>query len=77
MAGDKVSTIAKPKLRGLLASSIKLNLLSAIVLGTIATIATKIWFNDARKEVYGKFYKNYDINKEFEKMRKKGLFDSC
>ncbi|XP_019769302.2 uncharacterized protein LOC109543839 [Dendroctonus ponderosae] len=77
MAGDKVSTYVKPQLRGLLASQIKVNLGVAVVLCTAAAVATKILVNDRRKEIYANFYKNYNIDKEFETMRKKGLFDSC
>ncbi|XP_066253557.1 cytochrome c oxidase subunit 6C-like [Euwallacea similis] len=77
MAGGKVSTVTKPQLRGLLRSQIKLNLLAALGMCTVAAVAMKFLYNDKRKELYAQFYKNYDINKEFEKMRAKGLFDSC
>jgi cytochrome c oxidase subunit 6c len=40
-------------------------------------VAQKIFVNDHRQQVYAEFYKNYDINKEFNRIRNKGLFDSC
>ncbi|KAL3286957.1 hypothetical protein HHI36_001443 [Cryptolaemus montrouzieri] len=69
--------LPKPQLRGLLRSQIKKNLIIASVLSISVVIAQKIFVNDERKRVYAEFYKNYDINKEFEKMKAKGLFDSC
>ncbi|CAG9762263.1 unnamed protein product [Ceutorhynchus assimilis] len=77
MAGDKVSTIAKPNLRGMLRIQIRNNLIVALVMCTVAATAQKVFYNDKKKETYANFYKNYDVNKEFEKMRAKGLFDSC
>ncbi|XP_066139402.1 cytochrome c oxidase subunit 6C-like [Euwallacea fornicatus] len=77
MAGGKVSTVAKPQIRSLLRTQIKLNLIVALGMCTVAAVAMKVLYNDKRKEAYANFYKNYDINKEFEKMRAKGLFDSC
>lgn len=57
MAGDKVSTIAKPKLRGLLGHQIKINLGAAIIMCTVAAIAQKVLHDDVRKETYANFYK--------------------
>jgi len=57
MAGGKVSTVAKPQLRGLLGSQIKTNLGVALVLCTVAAVAMKVLYNDKRKEVYANFYK--------------------
>lgn len=62
MAGGKVSTVAKPQLRGLLGSQIKTNLGVAIVLCTVAAAAMKVLYNDKRKAVYANFYKYYLIN---------------
>ncbi|CAH1366435.1 unnamed protein product, partial [Tenebrio molitor] len=44
---------------------------------TVGAFAQKILVDDHRKNVYVEFYKNYNINKEFNKIRNKGLFDSC
>ncbi|XP_076259897.1 cytochrome c oxidase subunit 6C-like [Rhynchophorus ferrugineus] len=77
MAGGKVSTVAKPNLRNLLQNNVRNNLGLAVVLCIVAATSFKIFRNDVRKEKYANFYKNYNINAEFEKMRQKGLFDSC
>ncbi|XP_044745987.1 cytochrome c oxidase subunit 6C-like [Coccinella septempunctata] len=75
MAGDKV--LPKPQLRGLLRSQIKVNLIVMSVIAVGAVALQKVFINDRRKQVYADFYKNYDIDKEFERMKAKGLFDSC
>ncbi|RVE50790.1 hypothetical protein evm_004539 [Chilo suppressalis] len=78
MAGEKaVSTIAKPQMRGLLNSVIKKNLTVAITLSIISGFAFKVLVGDARKQRYAEFYRTYDADKEFEEMKKKGLFQSC
>ncbi|XP_059055893.1 cytochrome c oxidase subunit 6C-like [Achroia grisella] len=78
MAGDKaVSTISKPQLRGLLASSIRRNLIVALSLSAAAGFAFKQIVGNERKRKYAEFYRTYDAEKEFEEMRKKGLFQSC
>ncbi|RZC36257.1 cytochrome c oxidase subunit 6C-1, partial [Asbolus verrucosus] len=74
---DKVSKVVKPQLRGLLHNQIRMNLIVAGVMCFAAAVAQKVFVNDNRKKVYGEFYKNYDIEKEFDRMRNKGLFDSC
>ncbi|XP_061724067.1 cytochrome c oxidase subunit 6C-like [Cydia pomonella] len=78
MAGDKaVSTVSKPVMRGLLNSSIKRNLTVALTLAAISGVAFKQLVGNERKRKYAEFYRNYDAEKEFEEMRKKGLFQSC
>lgn len=68
---------AKPQLKGLLRKDIKRNLIITFVItGFVGTI-WKTCFANKHKQMYADFYKNYDIDKEFNTMRKKGLFDSC
>ncbi|XP_019873236.1 cytochrome c oxidase subunit 6C-like [Aethina tumida] len=76
MAKDVVKS-NKPQLRGLLQNQIKKNLALAVGMCFVAAVAQKIWINDERKKVYAEFYKNYDIEKAFNTIRNKGLFDSC
>ncbi|XP_030759517.1 cytochrome c oxidase subunit 6C [Sitophilus oryzae] len=71
------SPLKRPQLRGLLHSAIKRNLIIIGVTLVTAGTAFQIFHNDARKQKYAEFYKNYDIDKECEEIRKKGLFDSC
>lgn len=77
MAGGEISKVAKPQLRGLLAGQIKKNIIFAAAVATVAAIAQKILVNDNRKRAYAEFYRTYDIEKAFNEMRNKGLFDSC
>ncbi|XP_023027289.1 cytochrome c oxidase subunit 6C [Leptinotarsa decemlineata] len=72
-----VGKAAKPQLRGLLQSQIKVNILLAAGVATAAAVLQKVFVNDERKRVYAEFYKNYDIEKAFNQIRNKGLFDSC
>ncbi|ENN71775.1 cytochrome c oxidase subunit 6C-like [Dendroctonus ponderosae] len=76
-AAEVTKPLPRPQLRGLLRSSIKRNLISVAITITTAAVLMKFVHNDGRKTAYAEFYKNYDIDKEFERMRKKGLFDSC
>ncbi|XP_048001076.1 cytochrome c oxidase subunit 6C-like [Leguminivora glycinivorella] len=78
MAGDKaVSTVSKPVMRGLLNASIKRNLIISLTLAAITGVAFKQLVGTERKRKYAEFYRNYDAEKEFEEMKKKGLFQSC
>ncbi|KAJ8931272.1 hypothetical protein NQ314_015838 [Rhamnusium bicolor] len=67
----------KPQLRGLLHSQIKVNILLASVVAVGAALGQYFFVNNERKRVYAEFYKNYDIEKAFNTIRNKGLFDSC
>lgn len=57
MAGDSVSKVGKPQLRGLLQASIKKNLIVAIVLSGAGALGIKMFLGDARKKKYAEFYK--------------------
>jgi cytochrome c oxidase subunit 6c len=77
MAEKSVQKIPKPQLRGLLASNVKFHLPVALTLSAVATILFKVFFVVARKAKYTEFYKNCDAEKDFERMRKAGVFKSC
>ncbi|XP_034826610.1 cytochrome c oxidase subunit 6C-like [Maniola hyperantus] len=77
MADKAVSTIAKPEMRGLLNTVIKRNLIISLALAGFAGFLTKQLVSNPRKKRYAEFYRTYDAEKEFEEMRKKGLFQSC
>lgn len=68
--------IPKPKMRGLLKAQIQRNLTIAITLAGLA-VCTKYYFNLRKKKRFADFYANYDIDKEFQDMAAKGLFQSC
>ncbi|KDR10921.1 cytochrome c oxidase subunit 6C [Zootermopsis nevadensis] len=77
MAEKSVQKIPKPQLRGLLASSLKFHLPAAIAVSAVTTVLFKIFWVDRRRARYAEFYKNYDAEKDFERMRKAGVFKSC
>ncbi|CAH1640784.1 unnamed protein product [Spodoptera littoralis] len=77
MADKAVSTASKPMMRGLLNAQIKRNLIVSLVLAGISAVAVKQLVGNERKRKYAEFYRTYDAEKEFEEMRKKGLFQSC
>ncbi|XP_053648785.1 cytochrome c oxidase subunit 6C-1 [Cherax quadricarinatus] len=70
-------TIAKPVMRGLLASQIKRNIIIACGLSIVAATSWKLLVQDPRKRIYAEFYKNYDAQAEFDRIRNLGLFTSC
>jgi len=47
------------------------------VLSLAAVILTKVFVKDARLKKYEEFYKNYDAEKDFERMRNAGVFRSA
>ncbi|XP_018579698.1 cytochrome c oxidase subunit 6C-like [Anoplophora glabripennis] len=74
---EVTTKISKPNMRRLLYNQIKKNLIATGVSVLIAGVYMRFVFSDNNRRDYANFYKSYDINKEFETMRKKGLFDSC
>ncbi|XP_076444348.1 cytochrome c oxidase subunit 6C-like [Babylonia areolata] len=71
-----VGPLKKPQLRGALASRLKFH---AAIGFTVAISAAMIWkfgFAERRKQRYLDFYKNYDQNVDFERMKKAGVFQS-
>ncbi|KAJ8944952.1 hypothetical protein NQ318_013100 [Aromia moschata] len=69
--------VAKPQMRRLLHNQIRTNIIATGVSVLIAGLGMKFLFGDKNKSDYVNFYKTYDVDKEFERMRKKGLFESC
>ncbi|GAB0096808.1 Cytochrome c oxidase subunit 6C [Sergentomyia squamirostris] len=67
----------KPQLRGLHQATIKKNIAVGLVLSVISAVALKLAYNDPRKANYANFYKNYDAEASFERMRKAGWFQSA
>merc|ERR1712198_179348 len=68
---------ATPQLRGLLNKQIGKHLKIAIGLSLGAAVAWKVIINDSRKRIYADYYKDYDAQADFERMRNLGLFQSC
>ncbi|KAG8224004.1 hypothetical protein J437_LFUL001081, partial [Ladona fulva] len=76
MASAGVTKLSKPQMRGLLNSQITRNLVGALVCSIGAGLAFKFLVGEPRKKRYIEFYKNYDAEKDFERMRKAGVFQS-
>ncbi|CAH1116864.1 unnamed protein product [Phaedon cochleariae] len=74
---ELVGKIPKPQMRSLLHRQIKRNLLICGIGVAIAGSYMRFVYGDGQKRAYAEFYRTYDIEKEFQRMRKKGLFDSC
>lgn len=74
---DSVARIAKPQLRGLLNSQIKKNIFIALALSIVGGIGMKVLVCDARKKRYAEFYRTYDAEADFQRMKTAGVFQSC
>ncbi|KAI8125514.1 hypothetical protein FF38_00659 [Lucilia cuprina] len=66
-----------PVMRGLHNLQTKRQLAIAIGLTACITVAFKILVNNPKKEAYAEFYKTYDAQKSFERMKANGRFQSC
>ncbi|XP_055544068.1 cytochrome c oxidase subunit 6C [Wyeomyia smithii] len=73
---EVTAKIPKPVLRGLHNASIKRNLIVAGVLCVISVVVTKYVYVEPKKQAYADFYKTYDANKHFERMKNAGLLQS-
>eukprot|EP00091_Calanus_sinicus_P014738 TRINITY_DN3239_c0_g1_i1.p1 TRINITY_DN3239_c0_g1~~TRINITY_DN3239_c0_g1_i1.p1 ORF type:complete len:121 (-),score=50.38 TRINITY_DN3239_c0_g1_i1:76-438(-) len=59
-----------------LVRQIKKNLVIATAVATAATGAWYLLVNKPRKEAYAAFYANYDAEKDFQRMKALGVFQS-
>jgi cytochrome c oxidase subunit 6c len=67
---------ARPLLRGLLANSLKRHVVVCFAFGITSAACVKFFVKDARIKRYEEFYKHYDADKDFERMRDAGVFRS-
>ncbi|KAK4036831.1 cytochrome c oxidase subunit 6C [Daphnia magna] len=77
MSAKAVATLAKPKMRGLLTDQIKMHLVVATVLSFGTMFAYKFLVADQRKLAYAEFYRTYDIEKEYNRMKQAGIFTAA
>ncbi|CAI5797380.1 cytochrome c oxidase subunit 6C [Podarcis lilfordi] len=68
--------LPKPQMRGLLASRLRKHIVVAFLFSMGCAAGYKFGVAEPRKRAYAEFYKNYDAMKEFEAMRKAGVFES-
>ena len=72
-----VARLAKPELRGHLMKKTKLHLFLAIAGGMGSTALYHFLVTKPRKDAYRSFYATYDPEKDFERMRRAGVFKCC
>ncbi|CAI9158880.1 unnamed protein product [Rangifer tarandus platyrhynchus] len=70
------TALAKPQMRGLLAKRLQFHIGAFMVSLGFATFY-KFAVAERRKKAYADFYRNYDSMKDFEEMRKAGIFQSA
>ncbi|KAM6216048.1 cytochrome c oxidase subunit 6C [Rhynchocyon petersi] len=71
------TALAKPQMRGLLARRLRMHLFGAVILSLGVATFYKFAVAEPRKKAYADFYRNYDSMKDFEEMRKAGIFQSA
>uniref|UniRef100_A0A8C8YLG6 Cytochrome c oxidase subunit 6C n=1 Tax=Prolemur simus TaxID=1328070 RepID=A0A8C8YLG6_PROSS len=71
------STLTKPQMRGLLARCLQFHIVGAFIVSLGVAALYKFGVAKPRKKVYADFYRNYDSMKNFEEMRKAGVFQSA
>ncbi|XP_023365407.1 cytochrome c oxidase subunit 6C-like [Otolemur garnettii] len=70
------SALAKPQMRGLLARRLRIHIVGAFVVSLGVAVFCKFAVAEPRKKTYADFYRNFDSMKDFEEMRKAGVFQS-
>jgi len=71
-----MSALPRPQMRGLLSSHLKKHFAIGVVLAVAGAACVKVFLYDWRKAKYAEFYKTYDVQKDFERMRELGVFQS-
>lgn len=66
----------KPQMRGLLAKCLQVHLVCAFIVALGVAAACKFGVAEPREKAYADFYRNHDSMKDFEEMRKAGVFQS-
>jgi cytochrome c oxidase subunit 6c len=69
-----MSALAKPKMRGYLTKGIQKHLMLGFAFSMFNCTAWYFGVIKPRKEAYRNFYATYDPDKDFERMRKAGVF---
>jgi len=68
--------MAAPVMRGMLKNQLKRDFAVTVVLCVTSVLTVKHFMKDRRAKVYEEFYKNFDADKEFIRMREAGVFNS-
>ncbi|KAM5281144.1 cytochrome c oxidase subunit 6C-like [Ctenodactylus gundi] len=70
------SALVKPQVQGLLAKIIGFIVFEAFVVSLGVAVLYRFGVAEPRKKAYASIYRNYDSMKDFEEMRKAGIFQS-
>ncbi|XP_070267585.1 cytochrome c oxidase subunit 6C-like [Myotis yumanensis] len=70
------SALPKPQMRDLLAKCLRFHIVGAIIVSLEVAASYEFGVAEPRKKAYADFYKNHDSMKDFEEMRKAGVFQS-
>uniref|UniRef100_A0A8C8YM44 Cytochrome c oxidase subunit 6C n=1 Tax=Prolemur simus TaxID=1328070 RepID=A0A8C8YM44_PROSS len=71
------SNLMKPQMCGLLAWHLQYHIVGIFVESLGVAALYKFAVAEPRKKAYADFYRNYDSMKDFEEMRKAGIFQSA
>ena len=71
------TALAKPQMRGLLAKHLRFHIVGVFIVSLGFAPFYKFAVAERRKKAYADFYRNYDSMKDFEEMRKAGIFQSA
>ena len=71
------TALTKPQMRGLLAKRLRFHIVGVFIVSLGFAPFYKFAVAEQRKKAYADFYRNYDSMKDFEEMRKAGIFQSA
>uniref|UniRef100_A0A8C8ZNB6 Cytochrome c oxidase subunit 6C n=1 Tax=Prolemur simus TaxID=1328070 RepID=A0A8C8ZNB6_PROSS len=71
------SALTKPQMSGLLARCLRFHIAGAFLVSLGVAALYKFAVAEPRKKAYADFYRKYDSVKDFEEMRKAGIFQSA
>ncbi|XP_041484586.1 uncharacterized protein LOC121431145 [Lytechinus variegatus] len=74
---SRMSALPRPQMRGLLKSFLTRHFIIGATLSVTGAALVKVFLYDARKKKYADFYKTYDAQADFERMRELGVFQSA
>ncbi|GFO19348.1 cytochrome c oxidase subunit 6c [Plakobranchus ocellatus] len=63
-------------MRNLLLNKTKKDFAIALIIASTAAIAYKFGVQERRRSTFQEFYRTYDADKSYERMKKMGVFDS-
>ncbi|XP_032119658.1 cytochrome c oxidase subunit 6C-like [Sapajus apella] len=68
--------LPKPQMHGLLAKHLRFHMIGAFMVSLGVIALYKFAVAEPRKKAYTDLYRNYDLMKDLEEMRKAGIFQS-